>query len=91
MKKSLAAVSLLAAAVGAQDADCVDDDGNWFCLPVRAITYTSVGGSGTYNRVISMDSDNGVCSNEPYSYSGSIAPLNEEVGLNVLFSGERGC
>ena len=54
--------------------------GNFYCQLVHAITYTSVGGEGTYNRVTDMDSNSGSCANSPYDYSGSIAPLDEEVG-----------
>ena len=79
MRNLLRAAALLAATtVTAQD-DCSDDGGNWYCQPVRAITYTGVGGSGTYNRIASMDSDSGACSSDSYDYSGSMSPLDEEV------------
>ncbi|EEQ88880.2 uncharacterized protein BDCG_04000 [Blastomyces dermatitidis ER-3] len=51
--------------------------GNWYCSAVKAITYTNFGSSGTYNEVVSMDG--GACSSRPKGYSGSLAPLNEEV------------
>lgn len=56
-------------------------NGNWYCQEVDAVRYTNVGKSGTYNRVISMNSD-GQCLTEPYSFSGPLSPLNEEVSVS---------
>jgi len=53
--------------------------GNWYCQAVNAITYTGLNGSGKYNKVVDMDSSSGSCSSETHSYSGSLAPLDEEV------------
>lgn len=55
--------------------------GNWYCQPVKAIQYSNVGHSGSYNKVTGMSSG-GVCSNTPTKYSGSLAPLDEEVSLH---------
>lgn len=80
MKYLLGGASLLAATASAQYCpDPLNYQGNFYCSQVDAITYTSVGGSGSYNKVTNMDSDSGTCSNEPYGYSGSLSPLNEEV------------
>lgn len=54
-------------------------NGNYYCSQVDAITYTSVGGNGSYDKVTSMGSNTATCSSEPYGYSGSLSPLNEEV------------
>jgi len=59
-----------------------DDNGNWYCQQVNAISYTNVGGSNQYNRVTNMDSNSGACSSTPQSYSGSLAPLDEEVSMH---------
>ena len=54
--------------------------GNWYCSAVKAITYTNFPGTGSYNKVTYMNASNGQCTQERYAYSGSLAPLNEEVG-----------
>ena len=59
-------------------------DGNYYCQAVKSIQYTNFGGTGSYNMVTDMDSTTGSCSSTPYQYSGSLAPLNEEVCL-ILF------
>lgn len=61
-------------------------NGNWYCSPVDAITYTGFPGRGSYNKVTSMNADTGVCSNEVHLYSGSLSPLNEEVSATVVCS-----
>lgn len=63
-------------------------NGNWYCSPVQAITYTNFPGFGHYNKVTHMDASTGQCTQQRYEYSGSLAPLNEEVGLLELFSFE---
>lgn len=57
------------------------DAGNYFCQLVEAIQYSNVGSSGSYNKVTSMGSD-GTCASSAVSYSGSLAPLDEEVSLH---------
>ena len=52
-------------------------NGNWYCQPVNAISYLNMGTPGSYNKITSMDG--GQCGSTPQSYSGSIAPLDEEV------------
>ena len=49
---------------------------------VGAVTYTGVGGTGSYNKVTNMDPVSGNCTYEAYGYSGSLSPLNEEVRTN---------
>ena len=58
-------------------------NGNWYCSPVKAITYSNFPGTGSYLKVTHMDSASGQCSSERYDYSGSLAPLNEEVRVNA--------
>ncbi|KAL9008758.1 MAG: hypothetical protein Q9173_006150, partial [Seirophora scorigena] len=47
---------------------------------VTAITYSNFPGTGSYNKVVDMDPKTGQCTTEKHSYSGSLAPLSEEVG-----------
>ena len=81
MRNLLQIAALLAATATADF--CFDGSsefmGNYYCQQVNAITYTGVGGDGTYNRVTNMDGDTGTCSSTPQEYSGSLSPLNEEV------------
>lgn len=53
-------------------------EGNWYCQAVNAIQYTNVGSAGTYKDVTNMGAD-GTCTMQDKSYSGPIAPLDEEV------------
>lgn len=78
--KHLLKAALLFAATATAQIDCIDDGGNYYCRLVNAITYLSVGGDGSYNRVTSMDSTSGTCASSPVGYSGSLSPLDEEVG-----------
>ncbi|KAH0542815.1 hypothetical protein GP486_008614 [Trichoglossum hirsutum] len=57
--------------------------GNYYCKPVKAITYTGVGYSGQYNEVALMDPATGKCQSKPRSFSGQLAPLCDEVTVNV--------
>lgn len=59
--------------------------GNWYCQPITAITYRNFPGTGAYNRVVDMDINSGTCKSERHEYSGSLAPLNEEVGSSFSF------
>lgn len=84
MKYIYSAAALLAATVVADKRDLcangsTDDNGNWYCQKVDAITYTGLSGSGSYNKVTSMDSSASTCGSSPQAYSGSMAPLDEEV------------
>lgn len=79
------AMTVLAFGAGALADQCATGStlsgGNWYCQPVKAIQYSNVGHSGSYNKVTGMSSS-GVCSNTPTKYSGSLAPLDEEVSLH---------
>ncbi|KAF7846363.1 hypothetical protein BT93_L4498 [Corymbia citriodora subsp. variegata] len=88
MKSFLTAGAVLAAAfsTGAYADLCsegsTDDNGNWYCQEVTAITYTGAGGSGSYDKITDMPTS-GSCSSSAYSYSGSMAPLDEEVSRSL--------
>lgn len=89
MGRSILRVGLLAAAVCNVVVQVVGQEcaagsavfigGNWYCQPVKAITYRNFPGTGDYNKVIGMDMMTGQCQVERYDYSGSLSPLNEEV------------
>lgn len=55
--------------------------GNWYCQPVKSITYRNFPGFGGYDKVIGMDTVTGQCQVERYEYNGSLSPLNEEVSI----------
>lgn len=84
MKSFLTAAALLAATASADLCahGSTDDNGNYYCQEVKAITYTGVGGSGSYNKVTNMDGSSGTCSSTPFGYSGSLSPLDEEVSMH---------
>lgn len=87
MKRFITAGAVIAAAISGATADLcsqgsTEDNGNWYCQEVTGITYTGVGGTGSYNKVTKMDSSSGTCSSSAFSYSGSLSPLDEEVSHN---------
>lgn len=55
-------------------------NGNWYCSETTAVTYTNFPGFGSYKKITDMDADTGDCSSVRYNYSGSLSPLDEEVG-----------
>ena len=59
--------------------------GNWYCSSVDSISYTNFPGTGHYNVVTYMNTSNGACTTEKYVYTGSLSPLNEEVGQFLLY------
>ena len=61
----------------------VNIKGNFYCQPVKAITYSGVGATNSYNSVTSMGED-GKCASQPKHYSGPLAPLDEEVSSPEL-------
>lgn len=81
--KSLCAVSL--AAISVTQAQCVMSGGNYYCSETDAVVYKNVGYSGSYMDVTSMDENTGTCQQSSESFSGSLAPLDEE--LSVHFRG----
>ena len=71
--------AVLAASLStAQAADgCTQIGGNHYCNKVKSVTYDNFGSSGSYMDVTSFEG--GTCSQESRSYSGPLAPMNEEV------------
>ncbi len=65
------------------------DNPNWYCAPVKAITYQGVGTSGSYKQVTSM-TEEGQCQFSDKPFSGGMAPLAEEVSFSQrLFEDDR--
>ncbi|RMZ76160.1 hypothetical protein DV738_g5128, partial [Chaetothyriales sp. CBS 135597] len=83
MKFSFPIAALLAAALPnllTLADNCIKSpEGNTYCQPVKAIRFANFGQPGTYNRVTGMDSSSGTCSSVPQSFSGGMAPLDQEV------------
>ncbi|KAL6945075.1 hypothetical protein ACO0QE_002520 [Hanseniaspora vineae] len=79
----LSAVMLASQKVVADDCQYVG--GNYYCSQVEAVVYNNVGYSGSYSDVTSMDESSCVCSQSSTSFSGTNAPLDEE--LSVHFRG----
>ena len=78
----VAGAAIAASIIGAAAQACVDGaaqeiNGNWYCQAVNAITYSNFDSPGTYNKVTTMA--DGVCGSTPQSYSGAMAPMDEEV------------
>lgn len=68
-------VSLAAASSG-----CQVVNGNTFCKEVKQMMYENiVAESLSYQDVIKMDSNGCKCEKQPKAYSGSLAPLDEQV------------
>lgn len=80
MRSTVKVAALVAGLFGVVTASsCVESNGNWYCNQVEAVTYLNLGGSGSYNRVSSMNGATGVCNMTTYNYSGTNAPFDEEV------------
>jgi len=79
----LTAVAVAAFSIGA-NAQCQQIAGNYYCAQVDAIAYNNVGFAGTYNQITNMDSSSCQCSSQPVSFSGPLAPLNEEVFVSLM-------
>lgn len=50
-----------------------------YCHSTDSITYDNIGFAGNYDDVVDMNSDTCTCKMAPKSFSGKLAPLNEEV------------
>lgn len=83
MKFSIAA--MVAFAASAVSAGCTNDGGNWYCSATEKVIFKNVGFSGSYQDVTSMDDQSGQCTQLSKSFSGNLAPLDEE--LSVHFRG----
>lgn len=64
---------------------CTFSGGNYYCSETDAIIYSNVGTSSSYQDVTSMDENTCACSSSAKTFSGNLAPLNEE--LSVHFRG----
>lgn len=80
MRYSIATALLASATYVAAD-NCIEDGGNWYCNKATHIKYTNVGGTGSYDAVSLMDSS-GTCNFGSSSYSGGIAPLDQQVSIH---------
>lgn len=78
--------ALMAASAATVSADCAitafEENGNWFCQAVSHIKYTGLDIAGSYQAVSLMD-ESGTCDFETQSYSGSIAPFDEELSVHI--------
>jgi hypothetical protein len=85
MKLLFATATIAATAVaGALAQACAagsayNQNGNWYCEPVSAISYTNFGTPGQYNKVTNFNVNTGKCSSESTDYAGGISPMDEEV------------
>ncbi|OAP63451.1 hypothetical protein AYL99_02678 [Fonsecaea erecta] len=74
----MGALLAIASTALAQDNNCYEDKGNWYCNSVQAISYSNFGTPGQYQKVSYMGS-NGECDFVGQSYQGGMAPMDEEV------------
>lgn len=81
MKFSLALLTSALTALVAADG-CVFHEGNYYCNAVEAITYENVGYSGTYKDVVEMNSQTCGCEMKDKSFSGPLAPFDEELSFH---------
>lgn len=77
--------TLIAVLSSIVNASCSYDGGNYYCSETKKVVYKGIGFSGSYQDVTNMDEDSGSCSQESYSFSGNLSPLDEE--LSVHFRG----
>ena len=84
MQFSLAVGAVLAASLASVSANsctkgaATNLGGNFYCSAVESIAYNNFGSEGTDQAVTSMK--DGACTSETRSYSGPLAPLDDEVG-----------
>jgi hypothetical protein len=74
--------SILSVLATQASAGCSYESGNYFCDEVSAIKYSNVGYSGTYKDVTNMDESSCKCTQESVSFSGTNAPLDEELSIH---------
>ncbi|KAK9365644.1 putative TOS1-like glycosyl hydrolase-domain-containing protein [Lipomyces kononenkoae] len=73
-------LALGSASLAAAAAACTQLGGNTYCDPVSALSFDNVGFSGSYDEVTSMDNCN--CQKTSASFSGPLAPMNEDISLH---------
>lgn len=81
----LYSIAAVIASISPVTAGCDFIDGNYYCNPVSAVKYKNLGFAGSYQDVTSMDENSCGCSSQPFQFSGTMAPLDEE--LSVHFRG----
>ncbi|EEB05852.1 fungal protein [Schizosaccharomyces japonicus yFS275] len=80
--KSLLSVATFLLGIAGVRAGCVVESGNYYCNEVSEVLFTNVGSSGSYNDITNMDTSSCTCSHTSKSYSGPLAPLDEEVSFH---------
>lgn len=75
------AATLLSSTFVEADGGCQFIAGNNYCNAVNLVNYNNIGFKGSYNRVTSFN-DDGSCSSESQSFSGNLAPLNEDISVH---------
>lgn len=73
------ALATAAGTVAAQNSGCSQENGNWYCSQVDAISYSNFGTAGQFQEVTLMGAT-GQCEFAPESYQGGMAPFDGEVG-----------
>lgn len=73
-------MTMMTTIVSGSGGTCVESGGNWYCRNVQAITYSNFGKEGSYEKVMDMDG----CKTVKHEYSGSLAPLDQEVSHPTL-------
>ncbi|KAI9818966.1 MAG: target of Sbf [Thelocarpon impressellum] len=88
MRYFVAAGAVLAATLSTAAADncgpnnnAPDAIGNFYCAPVKAITYTDVTLDSTYHLVTNMD-PSGKCQSVEKAHKGALSPLDEDVSIH---------
>jgi hypothetical protein len=81
MRYALTFAALLGFAVNAlaDTAGCQILAGTQYCNAAQVISWSNFGMSGTYDRVVAMDSADGYCGKQSTTYAGGMAPFDEEV------------
>ncbi|KAL6450594.1 TOS1 Protein TOS1 [Candida maltosa Xu316] len=85
MKFTTTALLAILSTITSIQASCSFEDGNYYCSQTSKVVYKGIGYSGTYQDVTNMDESSGTCSQQSYSFSGNLSPLDEE--LSVHFRG----
>ncbi|EGW31278.1 uncharacterized protein SPAPADRAFT_61845 [Spathaspora passalidarum NRRL Y-27907] len=82
MKFSYTTLLTILSSIVAVSADCENVGGNYYCSATKKVVYKGVGFQGTYQDVTNMDDTTGTCSQQPYSFSGNLSPLDEELSVH---------
>lgn len=85
MKFSTATLIAVLSSILSVEASCSYDGGNYYCSETTKVVYKGIGFSGSYQDVTNMDESSGSCTQQSYSFSGNLSPLDEE--LSVHFRG----